>query len=202
MPLHGTCYSRMTPHFTDTRHMHRETLLQLLTDYRTPYIEEAAMVQRSRHFIEQHSNCFDRQLMPGHVSGSAWVVNSRHTHVLMMHHRKLNLWLHPGGHADNDPDILNVVLKECAEESGIAAEHIQLVSETIFDVDVHTVYASVHDPRHEHFDIRFLVEIDDRLSVPGNDESHEIGWIALDEVMRFNNARSVHRLVQKTRRLL
>jgi 8-oxo-dGTP pyrophosphatase MutT (NUDIX family) len=182
--------------------MHRQQLLQLLARYRTPFMEEAAMVERSRRFIKEHVNCFDRHLMPGHVSGSAWVVNPDRTHVLMMHHRKLDLWLQPGGHADNDPDILRVVLKECAEESGIALEEIRLVSEAIFDVDVHTVHASVHDPRHEHFDIRFLVEIDDRLPIPGNDESHEIGWIALDEVARFNNARSIYRLVQKTRRLL
>lgn len=181
--------------------MHREALLQLLTRYKTPFMEESAMVARTHRFIEQHANCFDRKLLPGHVSGSAWVVNHARTHVLMMHHRKLDLWLQPGGHADNDPDMVRVVLKECAEESGIDIAGIRLVSEAIFDVDVHTVHASAHDPRHEHFDIRFLVEIDDRLPVPGNDESHEIGWIALDEVMRFNNARSIYRLVQKTRRL-
>lgn len=181
--------------------MHRQQLIELLAHYRTPFIEEGAMVERSRYFVEQHENCFDRHLLPGHVSGSAWVVNQHRNRVLMMHHRKLGLWLQPGGHADNDPDILRVVLKECAEESGIDIHAIRLVSEAIFDIDVHTVYASAHDPRHEHFDIRFLVEIDDRLPVPGNDESHEIGWIALDEVMRFNNARSIHRLVQKTRRL-
>lgn len=181
--------------------MHRQQLLELLACYRSPFMEESAMVARTRRFIEQHVNCFDRQLMPGHVSGSAWVVNPARSHVLMMHHRKLDLWLQPGGHADNDPDIVRVVLKECAEESGIDIANIRLVSESIFDVDVHTVHASAHDPRHEHFDIRFLVEIDDRLPVPGNDESHEIGWIALAEVAHFNNARSIYRLVRKTRRL-
>ncbi len=159
------------------------------------------MVERTRHFITQHPNCFDRTLAMGHVTGSSWVVNPAHTHVLMLHHRKLNLWLQPGGHADGDADIVQVVLKETAEESGVDIAHVLLVSEDIFDVDVHTVHASKHDPRHEHFDIRFLVELDDRLPVPGNDESHEIGWIALDQVMRFNNARSIYRLIQKTRRL-
>lgn len=157
------------------------------------------MVERTRRFIMQHPNCFDRTLTAGHVTGSSWVLNPARTHVLMLHHRKLNLWLQPGGHADGDADITQVVLKETAEESGVDIENLILVSEDIFDVDVHTVHASRYDPRHEHFDIRFLVEIDDRLPIPGNEESHEIGWIALDQVMRFNNARSIYRLIQKTR---
>lgn len=181
--------------------MHRQPLLQSLELYKTPYLEEAAMVERTRRFILEHENCFDRRLTPGHVTGSAWVLNPARSHVLMLHHRKLDLWLQPGGHADENPDILNVVLKETAEESGLDTAQVRLLSERIFDVDVHTIHASAHDQRHEHFDIRFLVEIDDQIPLPGNDESHEIGWIALTKVLRFNNARSFYRMVQKTRRL-
>ncbi len=181
--------------------MHRKQLLHLLENYKTSYMEEAAMAEQSRRFILQHENCFDRNLMPGHVSGSAWVVNAARTHVVMMHHRKLNMWLQPGGHADNDSDIEQVVLKETAEETGVDLAQVKLLSNEIFDVDVHTVHASQHDPRHKHFDIRFLVEIDDTIALPGNDESHQIGWIPLELVPRFNNARSIYRLVQKTRRL-
>ena len=181
--------------------MHRQQLLQLLSYYKTPYMEEAAMVERTRRYVGQHTNCFERTLLSGHVTGSAWVVSPQRTHVLMMHHRKLDLWLQPGGHADGDADILRVVLKETAEESGVDLNNVKLVSEAIFDVDIHTVHASEHDPRHEHFDIRFLVEIDDQLPLPGNDESHQIGWIPLGQVARFNNARSIYRMVQKTRQL-
>jgi len=181
--------------------MHRRELLQYLNHYKTPFIQEAAMVGRTCQFVMQHKNCFDRHLAVGHVSGSAWVVNPARTHTLLMHHRKLNFWLQPGGHADGDSDILRVILKEASEETGIDMQHIKLLSDQIFDVDVHTVHESVHDPRHEHFDIRFLVEIDDQLPIPGNNESLEIGWIDLKDVSRFNNALSFHRLVAKTRKL-
>lgn len=181
--------------------MHRKQLLDLLAHYTTPFMEEAAMAERTRHFVEQHVNCFDRGLMPGHVSGSAWVVNPSRTHALLLLHRKLGLWLQPGGHADGDPDMLRVVLKETSEETGVALDDIKLISESIFDIDVHTVHASVHDPRHIHFDVRFLVEIDDQIHLPGNDESHQIGWVPLHQISRLNNMLSLHRLVQKTRRL-
>lgn len=181
--------------------MHRKQLLNLLAHYRTPFMEEAAMAEKTRRFVMQHENCFDRALMPGHVSGSAWVVNPNRTHALLLLHRKLSLWLQPGGHADGDPDMLRVVLKETSEETGVALENIKLVSEGIFDVDVHTVHASEHDPRHVHFDVRFLVEIDDQIPIPGNDESHHVGWVALEQISRLNNMLSLHRLVRKTRRL-
>lgn len=71
----------------------------------------------------------------------------------------------------------------------------------VFDVDVHSIAASEHDPRHEHIDIRFLVEIDDSLPVPGNDESHEVLWVRLNEVSTFNNNRSTWRMTEKTRRM-
>ena len=181
--------------------MHRKELLQLLSLYKTPHMEEAAMVKRSRQFIMQHANCFDRTLMHGHVTGSTWVVNPSLTHALILHHRKLGLWLQPGGHADGDSDILRVVLKETSEETGVALEDIKLLSNEIFDVDIHTVHENPYDPRHEHFDIRFLVMINDTIAIPGNDESHNLGWVPLDQISRYNNARSIYRMIQKTRQL-
>lgn len=181
--------------------MHREDLLQRLYTYRTPFMEEAAMVQRTIRFILAHEDCFDRNLAHGHVTGSAWVLNPARTHTLMLHHRKLDRWLQPGGHADGDPDMLQVVLKETSEESGIDMSHIVLPSDRVFDVDIHTIYPSAHDNRHVHFDIRFLLEIDDRLPIPGNSESHQVRWIPLGQVNQFNNALSLRRMVEKTRAL-
>ena len=57
------------------------------------------------------------------------------------------------------------------------------------------------DPPHDLIDVRFLVEIDDTLPVPGSDESHDVMWVSLLKVSRFNNNRSTHRMLEKTRRL-
>ncbi len=180
--------------------MHREHLLQMLENYRTVFLEEAAMLARTKRFVAAHHHCFDRSLMPGHVTGSSWVVNPSRSHTLMLHHRKLNLWLQPGGHADGDADMHNVVIKETSEESGLPLENIKLLSANIFDIDIHTIYENKYDPRHEHYDIRFLLEIDDKLAVPGNNESHQIGWIPLESVPRFNNSQSFYRMIRKTHR--
>jgi len=179
--------------------MHRQELLQLLKQYQPRFMDEMAFVKRSIDYIEQHEDCFYRELMPAHVTGSAWVVNPDRSRALLMHHKKLDQWFQPGGHADGDADIVRVALKETEEETGISAEHIKLVDGSIFDVDIHTIAPYGNDPQHEHIDVRFLLEIDDRLAVPGNDESHEILWIDLLAVSHYNRNRSTYRMLEKTR---
>jgi 8-oxo-dGTP pyrophosphatase MutT (NUDIX family) len=181
--------------------MHRSELLSLLDAHETRFMEEAAYVARARQFILAHEKCFHRDLWPGHVTGSAWVVNPSRDRVLLLHHRKHDQWFQPGGHADGDADILRVVLRETSEETGLDPSHIRLADDAVFDVDIHAVAAGNGDPRHEHIDIRFLVEMDDDLAIPGNDESHQVLWVPLPQVARFNNNRSTHRMVEKIRRL-
>jgi len=181
--------------------MHREQILSLLRQYRSPFNTEAGYVSRICRFIRQHHNCFDRSQWPGHITGSAWVINPSRDRVLLLHHRKHDQWFQPGGHADGDADILRVALREAQEETGLPAEAIRLVDFNIFDVDIHTIPASERGPEHLHFDIRFLVEIDDRLPVPGNTESHQILWLPLEEVTKYNNNLSTCRMLEKSRRL-
>ena len=180
--------------------MSRNALLSMLDAYATRFIEETAYVAKARELVQRSQDCFHRHHWPGHVTGSAWVLSPSRDQVLLLHHRKHDQWFQPGGHADGDENILRVALRETAEETGLDPSHIRLVDGAIFDVDIHSVPASEHHPRHEHIDIRFLVEMDDDLSIPGNDESHQVRWVPLPQVARFNNNRSTHRMVEKTRR--
>jgi 8-oxo-dGTP pyrophosphatase MutT (NUDIX family) len=181
--------------------MHRQELLDMLARHRTRFMDEAAYIARARAFVTAHADCFYRERWPAHVTGSTWVVNPERGKVLLLHHRKHDQWFQPGGHADGDADILRVALRETVEETGLDSAAVRLVSSEIFDVDIHNIPATGQDPRHEHIDIRFLVEIDDHLPVPGNDESHQVLWASLAEVSRFNNNRSTWRMVEKTRRM-
>lgn len=181
--------------------MHRQQLLDLLKQHKTRFMDEAAFVSRAIRFIEENEDCFYRELWPLHVTGSTWVVNARRDRVLLLHHRKLNQWFQPGGHADGDADILRVAHKELVEETGLEENSTKLVDLDVFDVDIHTIEATQRDPRHEHIDIRFLIEVDDTLPVPGNDESHDVIWVALREASSYNRNRSTYRMVEKTRQM-
>jgi 8-oxo-dGTP pyrophosphatase MutT (NUDIX family) len=181
--------------------MHRQELLGLLKRHETRFLDEAGFISRAVGFVEAHTDCFHRHLWPAHVTGSAWVVSPDRRHVLMMHHRKHDQWFQPGGHADGDADILRVALRETVEETGLESGQVRLLSSDVFDVDIHTIPAIGDEPQHEHIDIRFLVEIDDGLEVPGNDESHDVIWVDLFNVSHYNSNRSTYRMLEKTRRM-
>lgn len=180
--------------------MHREDLLRLLDAHDTSFMEEAGFVQRARRWIMANPSIFDRK-QPIHVTASAWVISPDRSRVFLVHHGKLHEWFQPGGHADGDNDVIRVAMKEASEEAGIDLEHVNLLSEEVFDVDIHWVPENEFHPAHGHIDMRFLVEIDDSLPVPGSHESHEVRWVGLMEASTYNNNRSTWRMVEKTRRL-
>ena len=153
------------------------------------------MVERTRQFVRQYPNCFDRSLAVGHITGSAFIVNKERTHILLTHHKKLNRWLQLGGHADGDSDILRVALREAEEESGLTDVHP--VMEGIFDVDVHTIPAHKNDAEHYHYDIRYLCEADSRIPLIISDESHDLVWVPVQSILHYTEEQSILRMVYK-----
>ena len=100
--------------------MHRKPLLDLLARYRAAHPDEAACADRIRALVETQRDCFERSCFPGHVTASAWLLSPDGKRFLLTHHRKLDRWLQLGGHADGDPDVAAVALREAREESGLA----------------------------------------------------------------------------------
>jgi 8-oxo-dGTP pyrophosphatase MutT (NUDIX family) len=135
--------------------MHRNSLIEQLTAYGVRWPDEVAEVERFLGFVKTYSDCFERSLQLGHVTGSAWVVNDAGTHVLLTHHRKLDRWLQLGGHSDGDSDTVTVAMREIAEESGLV--NVELIGEGIFDIDIHEIPERGKEPAHFHFDVRYMI---------------------------------------------
>ncbi|MCU0326949.1 MAG: NUDIX hydrolase [Spirosomaceae bacterium] len=176
--------------------MHRQPLLNLLANHQASDPHEAKMLAEMIEFVKQNPDCFKRELLIGHVTGSAWIVDKSRKFVLLTHHRKLDKWLQPGGHCDGDPDVLNVALKEANEETGV--ERIKPVSESIFDVDIHLIPERKGIPAHYHYDVRFLLEADKEIPLVISDESNDLAWIAIEELPKLNDEESILRMVRKT----
>lgn len=162
--------------------MHRIQLLALLKDF-VPYdhkeqIDKQCMIS----FVEQHVDCFERSLLVGHITGSAWVVSPDNSKALLTHHKKLNTWLQLGGHCDGNSNVLQVALREVQEESGI--EHINPLSESIFDIDIHPIPARGNEPEHYHYDVRFIIQANTEAYIV-SPESHDLAWISRDEELFF-----------------
>ncbi len=180
--------------------MDRSTLLQQLEVYTSNYSEELLF---KNQFIEllQHPDAFQRTHLPGHITGSTWIVDESKMNALLIHHAKLNQWLQPGGHADGDEYVLRVALREAEEETGV--KEFKILSDTIFDLDIHPIPIRKDFPAHLHYDIRFLVQANIAHELIVSDESLDVAWISFDELPSFtDNNPSIKRMVEKVKRLL
>jgi 8-oxo-dGTP pyrophosphatase MutT (NUDIX family) len=178
--------------------MHRAAVLALLRSHAARPLDanEAAMAAATIEFVETHADCLLRSCVPGHLTGSAWIVSADRRRTLLTHHHKLDKWLQLGGHADGDPDLAAVAMREAHEESGLT--RLQLVRPEIFDVDRHWIPARKTDPGHYHYDLRFLVMADPAEPLQISSESKDLGWVELERVTQLNPEESMARMVRKT----
>jgi 8-oxo-dGTP pyrophosphatase MutT (NUDIX family) len=175
--------------------MHRQPLLDQLASYAGRHPAEAATVARFTAFVVASPDCFERSLREGHVTGSAWIVNADGSEVLLTHHRKLGRWLQLGGHADGDPDLPAVALKEAREESGLA--DFESIGDGIFDLDIHPIPARGDEPEHLHYDVRYLLRASGATDYTVSDESHDLRWVPLAGVAALSDEESMRRMVAK-----
>jgi 8-oxo-dGTP pyrophosphatase MutT (NUDIX family) len=175
--------------------MHRQALLDLLDRYAARHPGEAETVVRFREFVARAPECFERHLAEGHITGSAWIVDRAGTRVLLTHHRKLNRWLQPGGHADGDPDVLAVALREGLEETGL--DSLEPVVTEIFDLDIHPIPARGSDPEHLHYDVRFLLRDAGFGDYVVSEESHDLAWVPLADLGQYSDEESMRRMRDK-----
>jgi 8-oxo-dGTP pyrophosphatase MutT (NUDIX family) len=129
-------------------------------------------------FIDGHTDALLRTCAPGHLTGSALVVDPASGTFLLLHHAKLRRWLQPGGHADGDGNLAAVARREATEETGI--EGLRVVLPAI-DLDVHLVEPPREHP-HYHYDVRFLVVTPPGALAVGNHESTDLRWATVDEL--------------------
>ncbi len=128
--------------------------------------------------IRTHDDIAVRTCRPGHLTGSAFVVDPDRQACLLLFHTKLQRWLQPGGHADGDMNLAHVAWREATEETGI--DGLQVVGPPI-DVDVHTVDPPAEDA-HLHLDVRFLVIAPAGSEPVGNHESQGFRWLRQEQL--------------------
>jgi 8-oxo-dGTP pyrophosphatase MutT (NUDIX family) len=120
-----------------------------------------------------------RECVPGHVTGSALVLDHSGTHALLTLHPRFGRWLQLGGHCEaTDVDIVAAALREATEESGIDGLRIdpQLAA-----LHVHPVICSLGVPTR-HLDMQFVVHAPPDAEIAVSDESLDLRWWPLDSL--------------------
>jgi 8-oxo-dGTP pyrophosphatase MutT (NUDIX family) len=114
---------------------------------------------------------------PGHFTASAFVLSPDRQELLLILHKKLGLWLQPGGHIEEgDESFVAAARREVREETGI--ELARLVDPWL-DLDVHAIPAYRDVPAHSHYDIRVLLEAES-LQVEASSEVLRAKWFRLE----------------------
>lgn len=131
---------------------------------------------RSLHRIERLltwlSSPLDEHADPTHVTGSA-IVRDDAGRVLLHRHKRLGIWLQPGGHIETGERPWDAAVRETREETGIEATH-PAGGPCLVHVDVH------EGPRgHVHLDLRYLLHADGGAPfAPAPGESPAVDWFA------------------------
>lgn len=173
-------------------------LLALFVPYETP---ENESLQKIKDFVLAHPDCFGHSALPGHVTGSAFVVDRDYAYTLLTHHKKMNMWLQFGGHSDDHPIVSETAMREAREESGLRDIRYSILGNNIFDIDVHTIPAHGTMPIHVHYDVRFLYTANKQEQLTVSPESNDLAWILLSDAAQYNPRPEFLRMASKVIRL-
>jgi 8-oxo-dGTP pyrophosphatase MutT (NUDIX family) len=123
---------------------------------------------------------FDEHASPTHVTASAIITGE--AGVVLHLHKRLDMWLQPGGHIDPGEAPWQAARREAAEETGLP-----IVAEQPVD---HLVHVDVHPgPRgHTHLDMRYAFASPSIEPSPPEGESQLVQWFTWADAIAMAEA--------------
>lgn len=135
---------------------------------------ERASIEHILTVVPQLARPFDEHADPVHLTGSAFVIGPRG--IVLLRHRRLGIWVQPGGHVDPGETPWDGARREAAEETGLPGLRLLGGEPELAHVDVHDGGRG-----HTHLDLRYLFTADDVDPDPPADESQDVAWFAWEE---------------------
>ena len=176
----------------------RDNSRQLLNAHDPADSLESADIEQAISLLAEQKYFWQADNGRNHLTASCWILNPSLDAILLLHHRKLDRWLQPGGHIENcDDSWLGAALREAREETGI--ENYKLLETGIFDFDIHSIPARGNIPEHKHYDARFLLQAQ-QTDLSLSEESNDLQWFSPDKAASVIGGDPVmDRMLEKTR---
>ncbi|MFW5484535.1 MAG: NUDIX hydrolase [Spirochaetaceae bacterium JB067] len=108
--------------------------------------------------------------------------------LLLIYHRKLRLWLPPGGHIEKDETPDDAVLREIQEETALNVKLLNVPQLPAYGAVVKHLatpfYVNVHNVGdHDHVGFYYIASAEDKDQVTINeDELTSFKWFTLEEL--------------------
>ena len=154
------------------------TILTQLENFEPHDERETESLARIRKLLinSNQDEALDRDLSLHHLTGSAFMISEA---GLLLHlHKKIQLWIQPGGHLDRGESPFEAAKRESFEETGIAAKFEQ----EIFHLDVHETPNG-----HVHYDFRYLAYCENVAPNPGENESQDVKFFSERECQNIDD---------------
>ncbi len=133
-------------------------------------------------YLAAHDDAMWRSCAPAHLTASAIVIDPAGARVVLVHHRKVGLWLQPGGHCEiEDESLAGAALREATEETDLAG--LRLL-DGILRLDRHRAPCasswSGPGPMEHHLDVMFAVLAEPAAAPRAGEESLAVRWFDVD----------------------
>jgi 8-oxo-dGTP pyrophosphatase MutT (NUDIX family) len=137
--------------------------------------------------------------------------------VLLIHHRKHNKWLPPGGHLDPNETPPEAARREAREETGLEITFIlneniwiQQPNASSFERPymclLEKIPAYRDQPAHRHIDFIYVAKVAGGSVTHNHEETHDIRWFSIEELNQLiqgeeiflETLQTIHHILKKS----
>ncbi len=183
------------------------SIYQEIMDYIPKSLEEQKDQEMMLELIKLHQEkILTRDVSFAHFTSSSMIFNQDKTKILMVFHRIYKSWSWTGGHADGNPQLLEVAIKEAKEETGI--KEVVPLSKKFASLEVLPVWGHMkkdtYVSSHLHLNVSYLFMANEQEELQiCEDENTGVLWIPIDKIEQYVTERNMfpiyYKLIQRAK---